>query len=68
LASAPFVKKAERLGEAPEGFQRLAIQGAEGRDVSLDVFKLAVQKGWLVSELRAETARLEDVFAKLTRG
>ena len=68
LAATPFVKKAERIGEAGDGFLRLAVQGAEGRDVSLDVFKLAVAKGWLVSELRAETARLEDVFAKLTRG
>jgi ABC-2 type transport system ATP-binding protein len=68
LGSAGFVKKAERIGDAGEGFQRLAIQGADGRDVSLDVFKLAVEKNWLVSELRAETARLEDVFAKLTRG
>jgi ABC-2 type transport system ATP-binding protein len=68
LSGTPFVKKAERLGEAGNGFQRLAVQGAEGRDVSLDVFKLAVQKDWLVSELRAETASLEDVFAKLTRG
>lgn len=68
LSGTPFVKKAERLGEASNGFQRLAVQGAEGRDVSLDVFKLAVQKDWLVSELKAETASLEDVFAKLTRG
>jgi hypothetical protein len=34
----------------------------------VDVYKLAVEKGWLVSELKAETASLEDVFAKLTRG
>jgi ABC-2 type transport system ATP-binding protein len=68
LAAAPFVKKAETLGEAPDGFLRLAIQSEGQRDVSLEVFKLAVQKGWLVSELRAESASLEDVFAKLTRG
>jgi ABC-2 type transport system ATP-binding protein len=68
LGAAPFVKKAERLGETANGFQRLAIQSAEARDVSLEIFKLAVQKDWLVSELRAETASLEDVFAKLTRG
>jgi len=28
----------------------------------------AAEKGWLLCELRAETASLEDVFAKLTRG
>ena len=68
LASANFVKKAEKLADAREGFVRVAVQGVEQRDVSLDLFKLAVEKGWLVSELKAETASLEDVFAKLTRG
>jgi len=68
LAAAAFVKKAEKLGDAREGFLRLAVQGADQRDVAVDVFKMAVEKGWLVSELKAETASLEDVFAKLTRG
>lgn len=68
LSAAAFVKKAETLGDAPDGFQRLAIQSEGHKDISLEVFKLAVQKDWLVSELRAESASLEDVFAKLTRG
>ena len=68
LSGAGFVKKAEKIGEGKEGFIRLAVQGADGRDVSLDLFKMAVEKGWLISELKAETASLEDVFAKLTRG
>jgi ABC-2 type transport system ATP-binding protein len=68
LSAAPFVKKAEKLSDAKDGFVRLAVQGADQRDVALDVYKLAVEKNWLVSELKAETASLEDVFAKLTRG
>lgn len=68
LANASFVKKAEKLSDAREGFVRLAVQGADQRDVAVDVFKMAVEKGWTVSELKAETASLEDVFAKLTRG
>jgi ABC-2 type transport system ATP-binding protein len=68
LAGAAFVKKAEKIADAKEGFVRLAVQGADQRDVALDVFKMAVEKNWLVSELKAETASLEDVFAKLTRG
>ena len=68
LAATPFVKKAEKISDARDGFVRLAVQGADQRDVSLDLFKLAVEKDWLVSELKAETASLEDVFAKLTRG
>jgi ABC-2 type transport system ATP-binding protein len=68
LAAAPFVKKVDRIGDGAEGFSRLAIQSKDQKDVSLEVFRLAVEKGWLVSELKAETASLEDVFAKLTRG
>jgi ABC-2 type transport system ATP-binding protein len=68
IAGAPFVAKAEKIGDAAEGFQRLAVHGREEGDVSVDLFKLAVEKGWLVSELRAEAARLEEVFARLTRG
>jgi ABC-2 type transport system ATP-binding protein len=68
LASAPFVAKVDRLGEASEGFQRLMLQARDQKDVAVDVFRFAVEKGWTVSELRSETASLEDVFAKLTRG
>jgi ABC-2 type transport system ATP-binding protein len=68
LSGASFVKKAEKISDARDGFIRLAVQGADQRDVALDVYKMAVEKNWLVSELKAETASLEDVFAKLTRG
>jgi ABC-2 type transport system ATP-binding protein len=68
LAAAPFVAKVDRLGEASEGFQRLVLQGRDQKDIAVEVFKIAVEKGWIVSELRSETASLEDVFAKLTRG
>lgn len=68
LAAAPFVAKVDRLGEASEGFQRLVLQGRDQKDIAVEVFRIAVEKGWIVSELRSETASLEDVFAKLTRG
>jgi ABC-2 type transport system ATP-binding protein len=68
LAGAGFARKVEKLGDAQDGFVRLALQGNDNRDVSVDVFRMAVEKGWLLSELKAETASLEDVFAKLTRG
>ncbi len=68
LAAAEFVKKAEKIGDGKDGFVRLALQAVEQRDVALDVFQMAVTKGWQLTELKAETASLEDVFAKLTRG
>jgi ABC-2 type transport system ATP-binding protein len=67
VTASPFVAKAEKVGEAPDGFHRLAVHGVEERDVSVDLYRLAVDKGWLVSELRAEAASLEDVFARLTK-
>ena len=53
--------------QGQEGFTRLAVQASDGRDVSQDLYRLAVEKGWEVSELRAESAKLEDIFANLTR-
>lgn len=68
IEAAPFVKKVEKVGESQDGFTRLAAVGKDNQDISLDLFKLSVDKGWLLRELRFETASLEDVFAKLTRG
>ena len=67
-ASAPFVHKVEKLGDARDGFVRLSVHGVDERDVSIDLYRLAVEKNWVVSELRAEAATLEDVFAHLTKG
>jgi ABC-2 type transport system ATP-binding protein len=74
IAAASFVDSAEpwvapsNAGAAPEGFARIAVRGREGRDVSIDLYRLAVEKGWALAELRAESAKLEEVFANLTRG
>jgi len=68
IAEAPFVKKADRIDDMPGGFTRMAVVGKDNQDISVDLYRLAVEKGWLLSELRFETASLEDVFAKLTRG
>lgn len=44
---------------------RLASQSA--RDIPEQVFKLAVKQEWVLTELRTESATLEDVFASLTQ-
>jgi ABC-2 type transport system ATP-binding protein len=66
IGSAGFAK-AEILEEAPGGFLKMAVRGGDGRDVSQELYRLAVEKGWEISELRAQSATLEDVFAHLTR-
>jgi ABC-2 type transport system ATP-binding protein len=72
IAAAPFVESAEAVAlpesaALPGGFTRVAVRGREGRDVSVELYNLAVEKGWTLSELRAETAKLEEVFSNLTR-
>jgi ABC-2 type transport system ATP-binding protein len=37
-------------------------------DLGEEIFKFVVSKGWTMSELKHETASLEDVFTQLTRG
>jgi len=63
-----FVKKADRLGDGAEGFTRFAVVGKDNKDIAVELYQMAVEKGWVLSELRTESASLEDVFAKLTRG
>ena len=69
LSAAPFassVVPAPAAGLA-EGFVRVAVRGHGGADVSVEVYQLAVARGWTLAELRPEAARLEEVFADLTR-
>ncbi len=68
IAAAPFVGKSEKMGDARDGFVRLAVHGKAEEDIAIELYKLAVAKHWLVSELRTEAANLEDVFAQLTKG
>jgi len=68
IAAASFVESVETAPGGLEGFSRLAVRGRDGADVSVELFRLAVDKGWTLSELKAESARLEEVFANLTKG
>lgn len=43
------------------------IAGERDGDLRLDLFKLAVERGWVVLELRRDAQTLEDVFRDLTR-
>jgi ABC-2 type transport system ATP-binding protein len=66
LRSQPEVAALRRL-DAPDGcLIQYEITTAVDRDITEDLFQLAVAKGWTLSELRAEQATLEEVFAQLT--
>ena len=46
----------------------LDVSAAHASDIGERIFKCVVDKGWSLSELKHETASLEDVFTQLTRG
>jgi ABC-2 type transport system ATP-binding protein len=44
---------------------RLTMKGE--KDASADIFRLAVEQGWVLTELRTETKGMEEVFQDLTK-
>jgi len=65
LAALPGVAAIEVEERADETRARLTC--APQGDPREDVFRLAVQKGWVLRELGREAMTLEDVFVRLTR-
>ncbi|MDQ6893412.1 MAG: ABC transporter ATP-binding protein [Acidobacteriota bacterium] len=49
-----------------EGETRLRVHCAVDADLAEDIFRLAVERGWVLRELSRETVSLEDVFVRLT--
>jgi ABC-2 type transport system ATP-binding protein len=65
LAKLPGVSAVEVEESAGETRARiLCLPGADPRE---DVFRLAVENGWVLRELVREALTLEDVFVRLTR-
>ncbi|MBN1127836.1 MAG: hypothetical protein JXA71_02545, partial [Chitinispirillaceae bacterium] len=67
LASMPGVSGVTIKGAALE-WTTAEILCASSGDIGEEIFKCVVSKGWTLSELKHETASLEDVFTQLTRG
>ena len=44
------------------------VTAGPGSDIGEKIFSCAVDNGWKLSELKHETASLEDVFTQLTKG
>src|ERR1700688_1341051 len=49
-----------------DGWQRCSIRIEAKSDLREDIFRLAVERRWIVRELTQERATLEDVFVELT--
>lgn len=60
---------AKRVVESPteDGQYRFEIAGSKDSDLRPDIFKLAVDKGWMLLELRRDAQSLDSVFRDLTR-
>ena len=54
------------LSARPEGTGRWAIECEPESDPREDLFRLAVEKGWVLLHLSEQQASLEDVFVRLT--
>ncbi|MBN1295738.1 ATP-binding cassette domain-containing protein [bacterium] len=55
-----------RSGDDDRSSQRFGLRLVNGINPASDVFRCAVDNGWTLTELRTESATLEDIFAKLT--
>ena len=50
-----------------DGLHRFEIAGNKEGDLRPEIFKLAVDKGWMLLELRRDAQSLDSVFRDLTR-
>jgi ABC-2 type transport system ATP-binding protein len=66
LGALPGVARVEE--EPGEPFASYVLHGAEGADPREEVFRLAVEKGWTLRELRTERRTLEEIFLEITTG
>ncbi len=65
LAALPGV--ASVAVEADSSETRARVTCLQGKDPREEIFRLAVEKGWVLRELSREAMTLEDVFVRLTR-
>jgi hypothetical protein len=67
LRSLEQVKGLLDLG-SENGSSRFAVISEQGSGIEEKLFRLVVESGWVMTELRPETLSLEQVFQQLTRG
>ncbi|KPJ58062.1 MAG: ABC transporter [Deltaproteobacteria bacterium DG_8] len=60
------VKEFKKIGEKEDGLTQFEIKSDIGIDLSEELFFLVAQNGWSLTELRKETANLENIFLQLT--
>jgi len=66
LSSLAGITSVEKTSEAAGGYSKYIVKVGNGADVAETIFRLAVERGWTINELKRETLSLEDIFLKLT--
>jgi ABC-2 type transport system ATP-binding protein len=61
------VKKVRELSK-DDGAFRVELQGEQDGDLRAEIFRLMVDKGWTMLELRRDAQSLDSVFRDLTKG
>jgi ABC-2 type transport system ATP-binding protein len=67
LAALSGVKTVREL-TSEDSERRIELSGAQDGDLRADIFRLMVDKGWTLLELRRDAQSLDAVFRDLTRG
>ena len=77
--SAPVAAEVERALSALDGItaakevptddkaHAFSLLGTKGSDLRAEIFRLCVERGWILLEMRREIQKLEDVFKALTK-
>ena len=60
------IKEFKKISEKEDGLTQFEIKSEIGVDLSEELFFLVSQNGWSLTELRKETANLENIFLQLT--
>lgn len=67
LTVIPGVSGVSLQHAAADGWLKAEVLSSAQHDIGEAIFRCAVSNGWSMSELRHETASLEEVFTQLTR-
>jgi ABC-2 type transport system ATP-binding protein len=69
-AALTALRGASKVRELPtdETAHKFEVLGSQDEDLRAEIFRLMVQKGWTLLELRRDTQSLDAVFRDLTRG
>ena len=69
LLRIPGVTEVEETSDSGSGVPEThaRVHGSEEGELTEEIFRLAVARGWILRELARESLSLEDVFVRLTR-